>query len=155
MKENVMDVLIYLFENYLDADEESYQDPDEVRIELLEAGFPQSEVNRAFDWLETLGEDRPMQDAGSKSFRVFSAEERQRFDVECCGYLLYLEQMGILVPETREIVIDRLMVLQDEVITLENLKWVVLMVLFSQPAEEVAFARMETLVYDSFAGYLH
>ncbi|MEY2700056.1 MAG: hypothetical protein RIQ52_811 [Pseudomonadota bacterium] len=150
-----MDVLIYLFENYLDADEEGCQDPDEVRLELLEAGFPQSEVNRAFDWLETLGEMRPVQYAGARSFRIFSLEEQQRLDIECRGYLLYLEQMGILVSETREIVIDRLMVLQDEVISLENLKWVVLMVLFSQPTEDVAFARMETLVYDSFAGYLH
>ena len=47
------------------------------------------------------------------------------------------------------------MAIDEEQLTLENLKWIVLMVLFSQPDEELAFARMEHLVYGSNPTYLH
>ena len=61
---------------------------------------------------------------------------------------MHLENVGILSPEQRELVIDRLMALEGDDIDLEKLKWVVLMVLFSQPGQETAFARMEDLVFE-------
>jgi Smg protein len=155
MKENVFDVLIYLFENYLDGESEPTPDPDAIRTELLEAGFPQPEVNKAFDWLESLAEHQPIRAASIPAFRVFSDEECAKLDTDCRGLLMFLEQSGILVPASRELVIDRVMALNEETISLENLKWIVLMVLFSQPNEEVAFARMENLVYETVPGYMH
>jgi Smg protein len=155
MKENVFDVLIYLFENYMDSDLDLNPDPDMIRTELLEAGFPQSEINKAFEWLESLTEQQAMKPISSPAFRVFSEREMSKLDADCRGLLLFLEQSGILTPVNRELVIDRVMAFQDDNISLENLKWVVLMVLFSQPDEEVAFARMENLVYESLPSYLH
>ena len=55
---------------------------------------------------------------------------------------------GILSPLQREIVIDRLLALDTDEVDIERLKWVVLMVLSSQPGQEQAFARMEDLVFD-------
>jgi Smg protein len=155
MKENVFDVLIYLFENYMDDDVELTPDPDMIRTELLEAGFPQTEINKAFDWLESLTEQNAIKPASSPAFRIFSSQEMAKLDTECRGLLLFLEQNGILTPASRELVIDRVMAFNEETISLENLKWVVLMVLFSQPNEEIAFARMENLVYESLPNYLH
>ncbi len=154
MKENLFDVLIYLFENYMDEESELVPDPDAIRTELLEAGFPQGDITKAFDWLESLAEQQTIRTA-SPTFRIFSGQEAAKLDVECRGFLLSLEQMGILTPACRELVIDRVMALNEENISLENLKWVVLMVLFSQPDEEIAFAKMEHLVYESFPDYLH
>ncbi|MDD2864235.1 MAG: DUF494 family protein, partial [Methylococcales bacterium] len=54
MKENIFDVLMYLFENYMDDEREIPPDNDIVKTELLEAGFEHKEVVRAFDWLESL-----------------------------------------------------------------------------------------------------
>ncbi|HYE37427.1 DUF494 domain-containing protein [Methylocaldum sp.] len=155
MKENVFDVLIYLFENYMDDDVELTPDPDMIRTELLEAGFPQTEVNKAFEWLESLTEHNAIKPVSSPAFRIFSGQEIAKLDAECRGLLLFLEQSGILTPASRELVIDRVMAFNEETISLENLKWVVLMVLFSQPNEELAFARMENLVYESLPNYLH
>ncbi|QFY44343.1 DUF494 domain-containing protein [Candidatus Methylospira mobilis] len=155
MKENVFDVLIYLFENYMDEEMDASPDVDVIRTELLEAGFPQHEVNRAFDWLESLSEQRPITTASLPAFRIFSDMECAKLDTECRGLLIFLEQTGILTPASRELVIDRVMVLNEASISLENLKWVVLMVLFSQPDEEIAFARMETLVYEALPEFLH
>ena len=52
-------------------------------------------------------------------------------------------------------VIDRAMALENEEISMEKLKWIVLMILLSQPDEEIAFSRMEDIVYDLVPTYLH
>ena len=59
MKESVLDILIYLFENYFDADLESAPEPDRdtLKDELERAGFPEREVGRALEWLEQLSAD--------------------------------------------------------------------------------------------------
>ena len=56
MKEGVLDILIYLFENYFDAETEDGFEPDRetIKLELEKAGFPVSEVERALCWLEDL-----------------------------------------------------------------------------------------------------
>jgi len=61
---------------------------------------------------------------------------------------MHLENLGILSPVQREWVIDRLLALAAEEIDIEQVKWVVLMVLFSQPDEANAYARMEDLVFE-------
>lgn len=154
MKENVFDVLIYLFENYIEDDADLVSDPDVIHNELLEAGFPQTEISKAFSWLESLSDQQTVKTTAS-ACRIYCAEELARLDVECRGFLLFLEQCGILTANSRELIIDRLMALDEDSITLDDLKWVVLLVLFSQPNEEVAFARMEDLVYGNIPQRWH
>lgn len=155
MKENVFDVLIYLFERFMESDADTQPDSDEVRVDLVEAGFPQAEITKALDWLDTLTRHQPIQPVSPPAFRVFCPEEMARLDVEGRGLLMFLEQCGILTPASRELVIDRVMAIDERHLSLENLKWMVLMVLFSQPDEELAFARMEHLVYGLLPAYLH
>ena len=69
--------------------------------------------------------------------------------------MLYLDHNDILDPVHRELVIDRVMALESEHIDLEQLKWVVLMVLFNQPGQEAAFAWMHDLVYEAEPGLVH
>jgi Smg protein len=85
--------------------------------------------------------------------RIFTDSERARLPSDCRGYLLSLERTGILSPQQREIVIERLLALDphsslNEELDVSQLKWVVLMVLSSQPGEELACSRMEDLVFD-------
>jgi Smg protein len=155
MKENVFDVLIYLFERFMDGDADDQADVDQVRTDLLEAGFPQAEISKALDWLDTLTENHNIKTVSTPAFRVFSGAEEARLDPEGRGLLMFLEQSGILTPASRELVIDRVMALDEAHLTLDNLKWMVLMVLFSQPDEELAFARMEHLVYGNLPQSLH
>jgi Smg protein len=155
MKEDIFDVLIYLFENYLDGDSDNYPDTSVIASELLDAGFQQPDVNKAFDWLESLAEIESITPAVSSSFRIYSSQEIAVFDMECRNFLMFLEHSGILTPINREIAIDRAMALKDENITLDKLKWIVLMVLLSQPGDSAAFSRMEDIVYDLIPTSLH
>jgi len=157
MNETVLDVLMYLFENFSDQEYEHAPDQMVLREELLQAGFGEPEVDRALDWLEELAstESEPFANNPAKrSVRLFSNRELARLDTECRGYMIYLEQIGILSPVQREVVLDRLMALDTPDIDVEQVKWVVLMVLFSQPGQEDAFARMEDLVFEDM-GAVH
>jgi Smg protein len=159
MKESVLDILIYLFENYFDGDlDEGFEpDRDTLAQELERAGFPSAEVERALAWLEELATDPSRGDFTStgRAIRVFDALEQSRLDTDCRGYLVHLEHVGILSPTQRERVIDRLMALDGDEIDIDRLKWVVLMVLFSHPGSAAAHARMEDLVFDDRSGAIH
>ena len=155
MKETIFDVLIYLFEHYMEDELALIPDKDSVRTELLAAGFEQTEVNKAFDWLESLSLQRVIRPTIPTSFRIFSHEEKSKLDVECLDLLMFLERSGILNSANREMVIDRAMALGDEMLSIEKLKWIVLLVLLSQPDEEIAFSRMEDIVYDLVPTYLN
>ena len=150
MKESVLDILIHLFENFLDADDDSAPSRDALKQELEQAGYPETDVERALAWLESLAADpdRAMNEGTARAVRVFSGHEQVRLDTDVRGYLLHLENLGILSAAQREVVIDRLLALEADDIDIEQLKWVVLMVLFSQPGQENAYQRMEDLVYD-------
>ena len=90
-----------------------------------------------------------------RSFRVFSGHEQVRLTADVRGYLLQLENIGILSPQQRELVVDRLLALNAEEVDIEQVKWVVLMVLFSQPGQELAYQRMEDLVFEGQSDALH
>ena len=159
MKEDVLDVLMYLFENYMDDETAMEADPDTLKTQLREAGFLNTEINKAFTWLEDLSvlqEDTKTRPVYSgQSIRVFSPTEQEKLDVECRGFLMFLEQMGVLNNASREMVIDRIMALESIDIDLDQVKWVVLMVLFNQPGLEEAFTWMENMVMEEFQQPLH
>jgi Smg protein len=156
MKENVLDVLMYLFQNYMGDDEDADPDRESIQTELLAAGFPSREIQQAFEWLDSLVDRQAIAlPVNPSSCRIYVAPELAKLDVECQGFLLFLEQSGILNSETRELVIDRVMALEADDIGLHQLKWIVLMLLFNQPGQEEACAWLEDLVLDSPPGYLH
>ncbi len=159
MKETVLDVLMYLFDNYIEEDIEISPDQDLLKTQLVEAGFGDHQVNKAFDWLDGLALQKENNElakmADKKSLRLFSDEELEKLNAECRGFLLYLEQAGVLGNDERELVIDRVMALETDEIDLQQLKWVVLMVLFNQPDKEAAIAWMEDIVMDDINTNLH
>ena len=162
MKETVLEVLMYLFEHYFEDEREVETDRDSLKHELLQAGFAEYEVNKAFSWLEALTAEQepedphePVPKAGITSIRVYTSEETRHLDLECRSFMLFLEQVGVLDGITREFVIDRVMALESEDLDLEQLKWVILMVLFNQPGRESVYAWMEDFVFDRASGQLH
>ena len=50
---------------------------------------------------------------------------------------------------------SKVMALEADEIDIEQVKWVVLMVLFSQPGQESAYAQMEDLVFEERSDALH
>lgn len=159
MKEGVLDVLMYLFEHCFDEDTDVESDEALLREELADAGFPPAEIAKAFDWLEGLTAEHEGIPSGavkdSAVTRIYTAHERERLDLECRGLLMFLEQVGVLDPLTRELVIDRVMALGTDGIDVEQLKWVVLVVLFNQPGRDSMLQWMEDVVFERTHAQLH
>ncbi|HAS64246.1 MAG TPA: hypothetical protein DCS35_17785 [Vibrio sp.] len=157
----MMDILMYLFETYIHSDAELQVNQDELEDELLRAGFDQKDIYKALVWLEELaalqqGElESAISVSSAASTRIYTTQEMRRLDLECRGFLMFLEQVSVLTTETREMVIDRVMGLETSEFELEDLKWIVLMVLFNVPGNENAYTLMEELLYTHEQGLLH
>jgi Smg protein len=155
MKESILDVLLYLFEHYFTEDADLVRDRDSLQSgplfdELGQAGFSPAEINKAFEWLDALALQRPSASPARADgpTRVYAGPELDKLDVECRGFLLFLEQHRVLDAGQRELVLDRAMALDQDELDLDDLKWVVLMVLFNQPGSEAAYAWMETQMFE-------
>ncbi|WP_269350633.1 DUF494 family protein [Vibrio diazotrophicus] len=157
----MMDILMYLFETYIHSDAELQVDQDELEDELLRAGFHQKDIYKALNWLEELAAlqqtdaQSAISTSAATSMRIFTAQEMERLDLESRGFILFLEQIKVLTPETREMVIDRVMGLETSELELDDLKWIILMVLFNVPGNENAYTLMEELLYSKEQGILH
>jgi len=139
MKEGVIDVLMYIFSSYIDRDDSLPEDRDSIDSDLREAGFESQEIDKAFDWLDglALAEDIPTLQQSSNSIRIYSKKEQQRLDTKVQGFLLFLEQSGVLTPELRELVINRIMALDgNSLVDMEEFRWVVMMVLFNSAIDQ-------------------
>jgi Smg protein len=166
MNGTVLDILLYVFDRYMFDEAPDVPERDALARDLAVAGFGEDNVERALDWLADLAGERhraPLPDVPSAtgetrrtpSLRVYTTAEMARLSVDCRGLLLSLEEAEILNPTQRELVIDRLLALEGEDLSTEQVRWVVLMVLSSQPGQEVACARMETLVFDADSSATH
>lgn len=128
------DILVYLFENCQQT--ELAYDRERVARKLSAAGFEDSDISEALHWLAGVmrapqAGSQPLPDSRS-SFRAFAPRELARLDAECRGFLLTLEHSGILNPHNRELVIERSLAASGPTLTLEQLKLIVLMVLWNQ-----------------------
>lgn len=129
----MFDILVYLFEN--DLHPESIPATDELAGTLADAGFDNDEITEALNWLSELREiaTEPMlHTPQADSMRLFSSDEEARLDVECRGFLAFLENSGALDAATRELVIGRALALDGFRLDVHRLKVIVLMVLWQQ-----------------------
>lgn len=150
MKENVLDVLIYLLQNVPLEDEPAVRDHEALRSMLLEAGFDNGEIHEAFRWLDDLDAQICEQgriEPGIKAIRCFAAAEEALLDTPCRDYLLGLVNSGILSANSFELVMDRVMALDEQQISLDELEWIVLVVLSNQSEEKAALERLELLAF--------
>lgn len=158
MKENMLDVLMYIFEHYFEDDVSLGQDRESVKSNLVTQGFGEHTINKVFTWLERLApddSDEPEPGPGLVSFRVYTDEEQERIPVECRGFLLFLEQAGVLDSGMRELVIEQAMTLDSEELDLDQLKWVAQLVLSNRLESEPSIAWVEGLVFEPVGDQLH
>ncbi|MDD9800825.1 MAG: DUF494 family protein [Gammaproteobacteria bacterium] len=173
--ETIFDVLEYLFDRCLPADGADAADEAAVAVltgELAAAGFSAHGIARAFAWLEQMWEmcdavsadDKNKTAAGGEGaaaaarrapIRQYSGAEAAAIGAEGQGLFLSLERAGIMDNRTREIVIDRLMALGEEDMALEDIKWVVLLVLGNHPHKREMVDRAEHMMLADAPAFLH
>jgi Smg protein len=130
----MLDVLVYLFENYYHSD--CYPDHDTLTRKLHAAGFENDEIHEALDWLKGLAnwQETAFPEAleGSLSLRAYSGDEQAKLSTEARGFLAFLESARVLSPLLRELIIERAMALESDHVGLEKFKVIVLIVLWTR-----------------------
>jgi Smg protein len=128
------EILVYVFENCQQA--ELAYDRERVAKKLSAAGFEDSDLSEALHWLAGVlraphAGREPLPDA-RRTFRAYAPRELAKLDAQCRGFLLTLENSAILSADTRELVLERALAASGDTLSLEQLKLVVLMVLWNQ-----------------------
>jgi Smg protein len=150
----MFDILVFLFENYFHTG--TYPDQDTLTKRLSAAGFDSGDISQALSWLDGLERGEPGSGdrfSGSDGFRYYTEPELAKLGAESRGFLLFLETAGIITARQRELVIERALVLDELRVDLENLKLIVLMVLWNQN-EAVDSLVLEELVAPAQDRYL-
>ena len=127
------EVLVYLYEHCHRTD--LSQDNQLITRKLSAAGFEESDISEALTWLAgaavlTQPCLAPLP-AAVRALRAYATKECAKLDVECRGFVMHLENIGVLDPGLRELVVDRAMAAAGGALTIEQLKLIVLMVLWN------------------------
>jgi len=136
----MFDVLVYLYETYYRPD----ACPDSVALakKLSAVGFEEEEITKALGWLTDLAEtnsgsqEKSAQQYGSPvGIRIYVEQEYDMLGTAAIGFIQFLEAAKVLNSFQREIVIERALAVRESQLSLDKLKVIVLMVLWSQGKE--------------------
>ena len=153
MRETVIDVLVFLFDNYLSIETDDLSNELALTCELEEAGFSAGEINQAFDWLGNLADlyqnQGSIREQNPNSVRVLTKDEYQKLDIECQGLLFNLQRVGLLDVMTREIIIESAMTLRVDRLSLFAFKRIIGLVILNSPKQDELSLWAEDLIFEN------
>lgn len=133
----MFDILVYLFENYYAP--QACPKADVLAHKLAAVGFEHDDIDEALGWLQGLAQSTehfsPVEHAGGTSLRAYTDEEYHTLGSEAIGFITFLENSGVLRPALREILIERAQAINETPVSLDALRIIALMVLWSQETE--------------------
>lgn len=132
----MIDVIAFLIEHFQDVD--AFPPRKDLGALLEEVGFNDDEIGDALTCLDELRFE-PLIPAetlrSSTGFRIFNEEELDALPLDVRGLIHFLEQNGALNPEQREFVLNALMNLPYDEITVDHAKVLALLVLWAHRSE--------------------
>jgi len=153
----MFDLLIYMFENYLST--KNQLDFNNMTQELEAAGFDNDEIEKAFDWfsqLKLMSDKIPLSSKlkANNKLRVYTESELEKITCDGLGFILFLEQAQVLSSIEREIIIDRAMALSQNIISIDEVRWIVMMTLWNNGREN-DYLFVEDALYQTELSSLH
>ena len=153
----MFDLLIYMFENYLSS--KNNLNFSNMTLELEAAGFNNKDIENALDWFSELKEMsvRIPQLQSLKlndKLRIFTEKEKEKFSIDGLGFILFLEQAHVLNSIEREIIIDRAMALNQNIINIDEVRSIVMMTLWNNGREN-DYLFVEDALYQTEQLMLH
>lgn len=147
----MFDILVYLYETYYRPD--ACPDPEALAKKLCAVGFDELEISEAIDWLAVLSQNSlsdqdQIRLTNSTGFRVYSNGESSTLGAGAIGFLQFLESSKLINPQQREVIVERALASNESPISLDKLKIIVLMMLWSQGKEPDLLMFDELLLSD-------
>ena len=155
MNNNILDVLTYMFDYLFEVAEQNSSgeiDDTTLKAYLSDAGFEVARINKAISWLENIAnlQDGKMQSFGGSSggMRIYSESEQLKLDAKSRGFLLFMESVGQIDANQREMIINQIMSLGgNSAVSSEDFKWVVMMVLGNSGDEALSPQWLESIMF--------
>lgn len=148
MSEHFIQILLYLFRNYMADELLQPADPDSLIAELDEAGFSAKMSRQVIDWLVGTKTNNAILNATpTESIRVYTTAECIKMDKQVRGFLLFLEQQGVLDAVNRERIIDRAMALKDSKVSYTELHFLIRLLLVNDGAQTEAEKQTYELLF--------
>ncbi len=110
----------------------------ELDSELVGLGYSAEEIEHAIFWLSSQWgpSSRPLGDAAKPAHRVLSPWEAMCLDTDSYGYLLRLQNLGIIDLEQFETIMTRILPIGGEKLPLGELKTLAGSIIFDLGIEE-------------------
>jgi Smg protein len=132
----MFEVLVFVYENYVSR--ETCPTPAHLERKLNAVGFESEEIDDALKWLNALNAAVPqapaepwLRQSTASSMRIFQGHEQTRLGSAGIGFIRFLENCGVLSAHMREVVIDRAMAAPGILLSLDDLKIIILLVYWS------------------------
>jgi Smg protein len=149
----MLDLLIYLFENYIST--KPKLNMNAITVELEEAGFNNKDISSAFDWfnhLEKLSNGPEL--TNKNSIRVLSHKGYEKISKEGFTFLTFLLNAKILNPTEFEVILDQIMILNQKYINIDEMRWIVMMTLWKS-GKENSYLFVEDSLFHNKRTQLH
>ena len=149
----MLDLLIYLFENYIST--KPKLNMNAITVELEEAGFNNKDISSAFNWfnhLEKLSNGPEL--TNKNSIRVLSHKEYEKISKEGFTFLTFLLNAKILNPTEFEVILDQIMILNQKYINIDEMRWIVMMTLWKS-GKENSYLFVEDSLFQNKRTQLH
>ena len=154
MTNNILDVLTFMFDFLFESSEQDSAhelDDDLLKEHLSEAGFDAGRIDKALNWLENIA---ALQEGKLDTFvtihnsvRIYSDAEQSKLNAKARGFIMFMENMGQLSAAQREMVIEQVMTLEDSALSMDDLKWVVMMVIGNSEEMVIPTQWLESIVF--------
>ena len=149
----MLDLLIYLFENYIST--KPKLNMNAITVELEEAGFNNKDISSAFDWFNHLEKlSNGVELTNKNSIRVLSQKEYEKISKEGFTFLTFLLNAKILNPTEFEVILDQIMILNQKYINIDEMRWIVMMTLWKS-GKENSYLFVEDSLFHNKRTQLH
>jgi len=149
----MLDLLIYLFENYIST--KPKLNMNDITVELEEAGFNDKDISSAFDWFNHLKKiSNDFELANKNSLRVLSKKEYEKISSEAFTFLTFLLNAKILNSTEFEVILDQIMILNQKSINIDEMRWIVMMTLWKS-GKENSYLFVEDSLFQNKRTELH
>jgi Smg protein len=149
----MLDLLIYLFENYIST--KPKLNMNDITVELEEAGFNDKDISSAFDWFNHLEKiSNGCKLTNKNSLRVLSQNEYEKISSEAFTFLTFLLNAKILNSTEFEVILDQIMILNQKSINIDEMRWIVMMTLWKS-GKENSYLFVEDSLFQNKRTELH
>lgn len=134
MRNRILEIVVFLMD-YMRDRTDRVSGSDELSNILVDMGYSEHEISTAYNWF--LDQFNNANEEHYSSFpdsfgstRIFTDIEQRQLNTEARNFILKLLHTGIINEEQMETVLDRILLLADEPIGIEQIKIVISSIIF-------------------------